>query len=238
MGYVRAVPLSRHGEFAGREERRHRRSGRGRGPTPQGYQPLTVPRSPAPQPYTPVPVTKAPPELPPLTEAELGASRWGRMSPPARLGRFLRLQAEEGARAATIELRPGLYLVAEVPEAAAAPGFAGDVLGSLLVATAAKALVPVAQALGPGAAPRPPKLTAETNQALQSLAVQALTNKIAPPPAQLPAPAAAPAAAPVEAEPGVWDEDDDFGRLRRWMPAPEMAGFGCDGRSCRCNGGY
>ena len=79
-------------------------------------------------------------------------------SPSARLG-SLRIQARRGQRAATIELRPGLYLVAEIPEKAIA-GIGGPVrLAAKVVDAASRALHPkktVAQIPGPApAAPVP-----------------------------------------------------------------------------------
>jgi len=60
---------------------------------------------------------------------------WG---PSARLGRRLRIQAACGHRAAVIELRPGLYLVAELPETVAEAEFGFAPLLAPLLLTAAK----------------------------------------------------------------------------------------------------
>ena len=66
------------------------------------------------------------------------APAWG---PLTRMGQQLRVQARAGFRAAVIELEPGLYLVAEVPEEALRPQFGVfPLLGTWLAAAAAKAL--------------------------------------------------------------------------------------------------
>ncbi len=62
--------------------------------------------------------------------------RWG---PFVKLGRSLRLQAKARHRAAVVELRPGLYLVAEVPEKSLRPEFGVLPLLAPLVVTAARA---------------------------------------------------------------------------------------------------
>ncbi len=65
-------------------------------------------------------------------------ARW---SPPAKLGRHMRLQAQQGHRAAVIELKPGLYLVAELPEQVARSEFGvAAVLAPLVVKAASKAI--------------------------------------------------------------------------------------------------
>ncbi len=65
-------------------------------------------------------------------------ARW---SPPARMGRHLRLQAIQGHRAAVIELKPGLYLVADLPEQVARSEFGvTSVLAPLVVKAASKAI--------------------------------------------------------------------------------------------------
>ncbi len=71
-------------------------------------------------------------------EEVMGRSGWG---PAAKLGEHLRIQAEDGYRAAVILLRPGLYLVAEVSDEATRPalGFA-PLLAPLIMRSASKAL--------------------------------------------------------------------------------------------------
>ncbi len=75
----------------------------------------------------------------------MGAARTAqlpaRWSPPARMGRNMRLQARQGHRAAVIELKPGLYLVAELPEQVARSEFGvASVLAPLVVKAASKAI--------------------------------------------------------------------------------------------------
>ena len=61
-------------------------------------------------------------------------------SPPARMGSHMRIQASSGYRAAVVELKPGLFVVAEIPAQVAASemGF-GAVLAPLLVRAASRA---------------------------------------------------------------------------------------------------
>lgn len=62
-------------------------------------------------------------------------------SAPAALGEHLRIQAARGYRAGVIALRPGLYLVAELPAEAITPEFGlVPVLAPLVVRAALKAL--------------------------------------------------------------------------------------------------
>ncbi len=85
-------------------------------------------------------------EVEPEVEPEwMGAARRAqlpaRWSPPAKLGRHMRLQARQGHRAAVIELRPGLFLVAELPERVARSEFGvASVLAPLVVKAASKAI--------------------------------------------------------------------------------------------------
>lgn len=61
--------------------------------------------------------------------------------PPARLGEHLRIQAQVGHRAGVIELRPGLFLVAEVPvEAMQRPEFGAALLVPLVTSVAVDVL--------------------------------------------------------------------------------------------------
>ncbi|MEO0602010.1 MAG: hypothetical protein AAF211_11285 [Myxococcota bacterium] len=87
-------------------------------------------------------------ELVPLVP-EAASNTWGPMTP---VGAHLRLQAHRGFRGAVVELEPGLYLVAEVPNEALRPEFGAiPMLASLLTASAARAL----QRQPPTAAPSP-----------------------------------------------------------------------------------
>jgi hypothetical protein len=82
----------------------------------------------------------------PESEPEwMGAARRAqlptRWSPPAKMGRHLRLQAAQGHRAAVIELKPGLFLVAELPDQVARSEFGvASVLAPLVVKAASKAI--------------------------------------------------------------------------------------------------
>ncbi len=65
---------------------------------------------------------------------------WG---PAVSLGRRLRIQARMGHRAAVIDLRPGLFLVAEIPEAVTRTEFGiAPLLAPLMVRAATQALNP------------------------------------------------------------------------------------------------
>lgn len=63
---------------------------------------------------------------------------WG---PNVRMGRHLRIQAAAGHRAAVIDLKPGLYLVAEVPDAVTRTEFGvAPLLAPLMIRAAKKAI--------------------------------------------------------------------------------------------------
>lgn len=63
---------------------------------------------------------------------------WG---PNVRMGRHLRIQAATGHRAAVIDLKPGLYLVAEIPEAVTRTEFGfAPLLAPLMIRAAKKAI--------------------------------------------------------------------------------------------------
>ena len=66
------------------------------------------------------------------------AAGWG---PNVRMGKHLRIQAASGHRAAVIDLKPGLYLVAELPEAVTRTEFGiAPLLAPLMVKAAKKAI--------------------------------------------------------------------------------------------------
>ena len=65
-------------------------------------------------------------------------SPWG---PFVALGTHLRLQAKDGRRAAAVQLRPGLYLVAEVPGENLKPEFGVVPLLAPLMVAAAQAAI-------------------------------------------------------------------------------------------------
>ena len=69
---------------------------------------------------------------------QAGGGRW---SPPARMGTQLRIQAKAGHRAAVVELKPGLYLVAQVPDSATRPEFGlAPLLAPLMVKAASRVM--------------------------------------------------------------------------------------------------
>jgi hypothetical protein len=73
--------------------------------------------------------------------AARGAQLPARWSPPAKMGSHMRIQAAQGHRAAVIALRPGLFLVAELPERVARSEFGvAAILAPLVVKAASKAI--------------------------------------------------------------------------------------------------
>ena len=73
--------------------------------------------------------------------AARGAQLPARWSPPAKMGTHMRIQASQGHRAAVIELKPGLFLVAELPERVARSEFGvAAILAPLVVKAASKAI--------------------------------------------------------------------------------------------------
>ena len=111
------------------------------------------------------------------------------------LGPQLRLQARRGYRAAVVELRPGMYVVAEVPEAAihAEFGVAPLLLAPLLVNAATKALQQPA---------KPPA------QRLLPQVVQALQPRAAAP--STATPSSCTALVPMHSNEPRWMEPDDL----------------------------
>ena len=71
-------------------------------------------------------------------DARRTGAGWG---PNVRMGKNLRIQAASGHRAAVIDLKPGLYLVAELPEAVTRTEFGiAPLLAPLMVRAAKKAI--------------------------------------------------------------------------------------------------
>ena len=128
--------------------------------------PGAAPPPPPPDPVLPRPVEEstAEAELVPLPPEPHRVADWG---PLTRMGQHLRVQAQVGYRAAVVELDPGLYLVAEVPEEALRPVFgAMPLLGTLLVQAASMALsrrlqTALQPAPQPAVAPVPPPAPAQ-----------------------------------------------------------------------------
>jgi hypothetical protein len=84
----------------------------------------------------------------------LAGEAWG---PAVKLGSALRVQATRGVRAAVVELRPGLYLVAEVPGPAARPEFGVlPLLAPLMISAARHVLKPRQEPAEVPALPAPP----------------------------------------------------------------------------------
>ena len=81
---------------------------------------------------------RRPAELVPIQRLAPPGSVWG---PMTKLGAKMQIQAALGSRAAVVELRPGLYLVGEVPESALRPEFGViPLIGPLLVMAAGQAI--------------------------------------------------------------------------------------------------
>lgn len=145
-----------------------------------------------------------------------------RYGPPAQLGPHLQVQAAKGFRAGAIELRPGLWLVSEIPESALRPEFG-----------AAALLAPLAMSVASQALQNPEQTAALVSAASQG--VQALVNQLVGPPAPV---AGWTLAGPESAwsQPRLLPPALPQRGLLRWAE-PEAAGFGCDGHpagSCPC----
>ncbi|MCB9765631.1 MAG: hypothetical protein H6739_38005 [Alphaproteobacteria bacterium] len=165
MNLVPAIPLSSwNGDEIGRRDRRRkpqRRKPERDEPREPGRREHRLPRradrphEPSSEVWTPPPPTWQEPQsrcaqdarLIDVTENWSGVDTWG---PRVKVGPHLRLQAQVGYRAAVIPLRPGLYLVAELPEAATRSEFGFvPLLAPLMVKAATRALNPQ-QAQQPG----------------------------------------------------------------------------------------
>ncbi|MEZ4321885.1 MAG: hypothetical protein R3F61_30700 [Myxococcota bacterium] len=93
---------------------------------------------------------------------------WG---PFVNLGRHIRVQAKTGHRAAVVELRPGLYLVADVPAKHLKPEFGVIPLLVPLMVTAAQAAMKRKKRK-----PRPPQLPGPVADWADEEDVQAVVN--------------------------------------------------------------
>jgi hypothetical protein len=132
--YQTAIALDR---LAGVEPPRKRRKKGKKRRALDWMRPEAPPRGRAPADVRPAAVRE--PTLQPVVAA-VRPDPWG---PAVRMGRHLRVQAEVGYRAAVIELRPGLFLVAEVPERATRPDFGVvPLLAPLILKAASDALGP------------------------------------------------------------------------------------------------
>ncbi len=137
---------------------------------------------------------------------------WG---PFIDVGPKVRIQARRGIRAAVIALRPGLYLVAELPEQVARSGFgAVPLLAPMMVNAARRALVE--DDGGPGPLTR-------LFQRREGDGVRMIRAR--PAERALPGPAAAPTVYLPAPDIG-WASDDDVAQA-----------FGCEACGGRCGGG-
>ncbi len=135
------------------------------------------------------------------------AGAWG---PSVRLGSRLRIQAAAGHRAAVIDLKPDLFLVAELPEAVTKTEFGiAPLLAPLMITAARRAMDdPGRERRGPLAA----LFRRRREQPVRYVQVQA-----APAPLALPGPVAEPAPVVVPAPNVGWADD-----------ATVAAAYGCD----------
>lgn len=143
--------------------------------------------------------------------------------PFSALGAHIRVQAEKGYRAGGIELRPGLWLVAEVPERALRQEFGAALLAPLAIQAASMALANPEQTA---------QLVSSAAQGVQTLTSQLFQPQHAPVAgwleygAPLPSPRLLPPPPPPPA--------------LRWVE-PQPADFGCDGYpqgQCPCTRRY
>lgn len=138
-------------------------------------------------------------------QAAAQARRAGRKPPVTKIGPNMAITTRPGYRAAVTEFRPGLYVVAEVPQAAVA-GFGDDEVGILPL------LAPLV-------------ITAVATEAQRRQQEQAQSNSRRQ--RQLTGPAASPSVA------GILGVSGDA--VPRWVDAQVAGEvMGCDGRPCNC----
>ena len=239
--------LSLH-QFAGLDEfgrridrdgrRRRRKRGRRRRPPAQKRRGLT--RKAARGPSKKLAPAKRVPST--VIEAEIvepTAARRRPWSPAVSMGPHLRIQAAEGYRAAVIELKPGLFIVAEVPEHVARSEFGiAPLLAPLVVRAATKAIAtPPEQRLLPKLVQAVQQRAATTPTQAQpasapGVAQRLLTMQAEPTPAPTPAPQRqlVPAAGAGQGHTALLPAPV----LGRWVDEDDLAGlFGCES----CDGG-
>ncbi len=143
---------------------------------------------------------------------------WG---PFVAVGPKVRIQAQRGTRAAVIALRPGLYLVAELPEQVARSEFGAiPLLAPLMVNAARRALVD--EDGGPGPLTR--LFQRRDRDGVRMIRARPAEPRALPGPVATPAPAAQTFYLPA---PDVgWASDDDVANA-----------FGCEACNGRCGGG-
>ena len=237
--------LSLH-QFAGLDEfgrridrdgrRRRRKRGRRRRPPADKRRGLTRKAARGPSKKL-APAKRAPSEVIEAEIVEPTAARRRPWSPAVSMGPHLRIQAAEGYRAAVIELKPGLFIVAEVPEHVARSEFGiAPLLAPLVVRAATKAI----------ATPPEQRLLPKLVQAVQQ---RAATTRTQPQPASVPGVAQrlltmqpTTATAPAPQRQLVPAAGAGHGHtallpapvLGRWVDEDDLAGlFGCES----CDGG-
>lgn len=129
-------------------------------------------------------------------------------SPAVALGPNLKMKARKGFRAAVVEVKPGLFVVAEVPERSVEFGLGPLLLAPALVKTLGRAF-----------------RRGQAGQGQPGVQQQQAPSQPAPQPAALPAPQ------PRAALPGPVEDDD---RLARWLDDDIAAELGC--RACERRG--
>ena len=237
--------LSLH-QFAGLDEfgrridrdgsRRRRKRRRRRRPPAQKRRGLTRKAARGPSKKL-APAKRAPSEVIEAELVEPTPARRRPWSPAVSMGPHLRIQAAEGYRAAVIELKPGLFIVAEVPEHVARSEFGiAPLLAPLVVRAATKAI----------ATPPEQRLLPKLVQAVQQ---RAATTRTQPQPASVPGVAQrlltmqpTTATAPAPQRQLVPAAGAGHGHtallpapvLGRWVDEDDLAGlFGCES----CDGG-
>lgn len=235
MRYQTALSLH---EFAGLPEagrkRKRRRKGRRRQrrrQSPQARQPVYL----AQQPVQLVPVQAVPAQQAQVVDAEVveetAGEPWG---PLTALGPRMRVQAAAGYRAAVIELKPGLFVVAEVPAHVVRSEFGiVPLLAPLVVQAASRALVE--QQATPGQAPAPTQPASSTqllanHDARRAMLLNAAAQQLTPPAAVA---GLVPAAGYGHGHQRLLPPP----AVGRWVDADDLAGvIGCDACGGRCRG--
>ena len=123
-------------------------------------------------------------ELESEVEADLGAERRGPRArdwmKPVDLGANMRVQTRPGTRAAVVEVKPGLFVVAEVPAESVEFGFGPMLLAPALIKTLGRALQGRRSAGGAGRAHRPELSTPQPRQLPGPTADEPKTSGLAP----------------------------------------------------------
>jgi hypothetical protein len=239
--------LSLH-QFAGLDEfgrridrdgrRRRRKRGRRRRPPTEKRRGLTRKSARGPSKKL-APAKRAPSEVIEAEIVEPTAARRRPWSPAVSMGPHLRIQAAEGYRAAVIELKPGLFIVAEVPEHVARSEFGiAPLLAPLVVRAATKAIAtPPEQRLLPKLVQAVQQRAATTPAQAQPASAPGVAQRLLtmqPQPTPAPTPAAqrqlVPAAGAGHGHTALLPAPV----LGRWVDEDDLAGlFGCES----CDGG-